>query len=265
MPLYVGDYLKDTMHLSPEQHGVYDLLIMNYWIRGEALPDNDDYLARVSKSSLETWHSHRSVIGSFFIIGEGLWRHKRVELELEKARKLRESKSKGGKMGAFAKWRGKAMPVPMAEACQSDDSANGTANGTPNETPYGKTMTLQPSHSPIEYNIEKVDSLVEPPANFPKTLDEAKAHAAFVGCTEDFAELTWHKAMSRGGRDARDIPVRNWRSFLATEWTFHKAQQEKEKRKQNANNPQNSQRSSDRAAGTLNEGKASQYAGIGKI
>ena len=128
MPLYIGDYLKDTMHLTPEQHGIYDLLLMNYWIRGEALPDEDEYLARVSKSSLVAWHSHRPVISKFFTIGQGHWLHERTEQELVKARKQKEAKSKGGKIGALARWNSKnkgepmAMPLaePMAQPKQDD-------------------------------------------------------------------------------------------------------------------------------------------------
>lgn len=115
MPLYIGDYLKDTMHLSPEQHGIYLLLLMNYWSQGGPLPDENDYLARVTKSSLEAWQSHRSVIGRFFTITDGMWRHERVDFELAKALKHKEAKSKGGKMGALARWNSKAIAEPLTK------------------------------------------------------------------------------------------------------------------------------------------------------
>lgn len=119
MPLYVGDYLKDTMHLTPEQHGIYDLLLMNYWTRREALPDDDEYLARVSKTSLQTWHSHRSVISKFFTVADGKWTQKRSEKELAKALKQLEAKSRGGKMGAIARWNSKTMGEPMGKPMPS--------------------------------------------------------------------------------------------------------------------------------------------------
>ena len=48
MPLYIGDYLKDTTRLTAEQHGAYLLLMMDYWVNGP-LPANDSSLAMVSK------------------------------------------------------------------------------------------------------------------------------------------------------------------------------------------------------------------------
>lgn len=81
MPLYVGDYLADTRRLSTLQHGIYLLLIMEYWAVG-SLPDDDNMLAQIACLTRKQWDNNRIAIASLFQAG---WKHKRIEAELEKA------------------------------------------------------------------------------------------------------------------------------------------------------------------------------------
>jgi uncharacterized protein YdaU (DUF1376 family) len=105
MPLYPGDYLADTQHLSAEQHGVYLLLLMAYWKRRGPLPDDDEMLARLGRLSPEAWARHRAVLAEFFQIGDGLWRQNRAEAELQRCMKARLNAQQKGRRGAMARWR----------------------------------------------------------------------------------------------------------------------------------------------------------------
>jgi len=96
MPLYVGDYLGDTGHLSTSQHGAYFLLMMHYWRTG-GLPSDDEQLSAITKLPLKIWLDYRKTIQAFFYDG---WQHKRIDEELAKMeakhRKRAAAGSKGG-------------------------------------------------------------------------------------------------------------------------------------------------------------------------
>lgn len=95
MPLYVGDFLADTLDLNAAETGAYLLLIMHYWQHG-GLPDDDRKLAAIARSSTLKWSKMKSVVGSHFQPG---WYHKRVEKELQIADEKHEKLSRAGVIG----------------------------------------------------------------------------------------------------------------------------------------------------------------------
>lgn len=96
MPLYVADYLSDAAHLSTIEHGAYLLLIMTYWQRGEALPDDDKKLARICRLEARAWNRLKPTLADFFEVVGGKWFHSRVEHELHKVRCKSLKNRKGG-------------------------------------------------------------------------------------------------------------------------------------------------------------------------
>jgi len=109
MPIFIGDYLSDTMRLTTEQHGAYFLMLMEYWKSGP-LPDDDDELAAITKLDREKWLAHRKKLSRFFVIEDGVWRQKRLEAELAAAKKRREAAREAGKKGGRP--RGKVAQFP---------------------------------------------------------------------------------------------------------------------------------------------------------
>jgi|SRR5271169_6014201 len=97
MPLYVGDYLGDTGHLTTAQHGAYLLLMMHYWRKGE-LPDDDRQLSKITKLSLKTWCEYRPTLQDFFHSG---WKHKRIDAELERMMCVSEKRAIAGQKGGL--------------------------------------------------------------------------------------------------------------------------------------------------------------------
>lgn len=101
MPLYWGDYFKDTNHLSIAEHGAYLLLIGHYWSSGKALPDDDEKLAQITRQGVAGWRKMRPTLADFFTIVRGKWNHERVEKEITTAfdfiEKQRINGQKGGR------------------------------------------------------------------------------------------------------------------------------------------------------------------------
>jgi uncharacterized protein YdaU (DUF1376 family) len=102
-PFFVGDYRRDTARLSCEQHGAYRQLIDEYWITGP-LPDDDAVLARIVGLDVRTWRKHRPHIVRFFTVDCGVWRHGRIDRELEAAKARKEKAGSRAKAGAEARW-----------------------------------------------------------------------------------------------------------------------------------------------------------------
>jgi uncharacterized protein YdaU (DUF1376 family) len=131
MPLYVGDYLGDTGHLTTAQHGAYLLLMMHYWRKGE-LPDDDRQLSKITKLPLRTWCEYRPTLQDFFYEG---WKHKRIDAELQKMLYVSQKRAiagqKGGIGSALARMRlqdasrsGRAPPRAIAAPPSSSAQAN---------------------------------------------------------------------------------------------------------------------------------------------
>jgi uncharacterized protein YdaU (DUF1376 family) len=129
MPLYIGDYLSDTMHLTTEQHGAYLLLIMAYWKNGGALPASDAQLAAICRMPIDAWSNARAVLENFFDVSqEGKWVSKRVEKEMQSAGQKKAQASQKAANAAAARWNKisidapsipQAMPEHMLEECPS--------------------------------------------------------------------------------------------------------------------------------------------------
>lgn len=88
MPLYITDYLADTVHLTTVEHGAYLLLIMAYWKEGK-LPQDDTKLARICRMAPAQWAEIRDVIAEMFQDG---WRHSRIDQEIAKVTDVSEKR-----------------------------------------------------------------------------------------------------------------------------------------------------------------------------
>lgn len=121
MPLYIADYLADTMRLTTEQHGAYLLLIMDYWRNGP-LPDGDAALASITKLSLSSWRKHRPALEKMFKVSGGEWRHKRIDEELQQAKENSNKYEQRARKAANKRW-GKQEEITSSSNASSIQQA----------------------------------------------------------------------------------------------------------------------------------------------
>jgi len=94
MPLWVNDFLGDTLGLTSTQCGQYMFLLMAMWNAGGELPDDPELLRRIARGKIS------SRVMDFFDVNEGIITQKRLAEEAELARKKIIQASLAGKASA---------------------------------------------------------------------------------------------------------------------------------------------------------------------
>jgi uncharacterized protein YdaU (DUF1376 family) len=97
---HLGDYTRDTAHLSLLEHGVYTILLDRYYVTEEGIPDDRKYRLARAHSKAER-NAVDIVLEEFFYLDGGIWKNQRAEEEIadyqNKARANRENGGKGGR------------------------------------------------------------------------------------------------------------------------------------------------------------------------
>ena len=120
MPMYWGDYWRDTGHLSDEEHVAYLKLISHYW-QHESLPDDDARLARIAGRGQQEWQAMRETLKAFFVDG---WKHNRIEKELVKQKAVRQVSVERATKAANARWNASSIPQASLEQCSTNANQN---------------------------------------------------------------------------------------------------------------------------------------------
>jgi uncharacterized protein YdaU (DUF1376 family) len=140
MPLYIGDYLADTMHLTGPAHGAYLLLLMHSWRCGP-LQDDERALASIARTDLTAFRKMWPTLRAFFMPKDeapGLLVSPRLERERERATQHINQRRAAGKASAAARMR------------QREVNDRSTAVAFPLE------RQGRPSPSPLSYPSDRV-------------------------------------------------------------------------------------------------------------
>lgn len=132
---HLGDYLRDTAHLSMLEDGAYRRLIDAYYIREAPLPNAlRDVCRLVRAQTKQDREAVETALREFFAESPDGWRHRRCEREIERY----QDKQRKAKASAAARWErkpqhseGNANASPDAMRTHSEGNAPRARPQTP--------------------------------------------------------------------------------------------------------------------------------------
>ena len=104
LPLYTGDYLRDTQHLSCSEHGIYLKFLMHCWDQKGPLPLDERKQSGICNArSGDEVEAMRRVRTEFFIMMADGWYNGRMQAEIERAENISGARSEAGRKGYEAR------------------------------------------------------------------------------------------------------------------------------------------------------------------
>jgi uncharacterized protein YdaU (DUF1376 family) len=195
---HIGDYLKDTSHLSALEDGIYRRMLDLYYVSEKPLPLNIDGLYRLVRArTREEKNAVDTVLAEFFVRSDMGWRQARCEREILKAQE------KSGKAKASAQKRWHCDGNANAMRTHSEGNAPITHIPLPiSHNPKGERQQrsrgsrLPPEWKPSEI-LEAWATKERPDLDIPQTVAKFKDH--------------WTAAPgSKGVKSDWEATFRNW-------------------------------------------------------
>jgi uncharacterized protein YdaU (DUF1376 family) len=258
MPLYVADLLADTLHLSRAEFGSYVLLMCAYWRNKGPLRDDDAELASIARASQADWQAHRNRIASLFQVDDGLWRHKRIDSELESAMERKDARKQAGIAGNRARWS-QPHRNRIATASQNHRSSQVQSHIYKEE----EGATIQPGQTDLALETESESTIRPLPAKF-STQRLSDAWGQWQAHRRGFKKVKSWEALFNAQIDFLE-QYDEETAYQILQYSLRNGYQGLFEPKQHANRNTSSQPGANRNSGTSNEGDGSAYAGIGVV
>ncbi len=102
MPLWVADFVGDTLDLDAKEIGAYMLILMTMWGRDGYLPNDEKKLQRVARCGRD-WPRVWASLAHYFTVDDDRITQGRLLLELQKVAAKREVNAQHGALGGKAK------------------------------------------------------------------------------------------------------------------------------------------------------------------
>lgn len=161
MPIYTGDYVRDTRHLSPQEHGCYFLLLMHCWDTQGPVPlDERRICAILNARSGDEIETVRRVLAEFFVKMDDGYYNKRIMEEIERHNSISSKR----KDAADKRWAARDAIQRMQLHSKSNANAkqvqsNSTIpipNPNPNPKEDSKTLSGKPDVSALKADAKAI-------------------------------------------------------------------------------------------------------------
>lgn len=124
---HLGDYAKDTLHLTMIEHGAYRLLLDRYYATEQGIPE--DQAHRVARArTKEEKQAVDTILSEFFTLDGDVWINERAEEEIQKAKVRIDAAKNNGKRG------GRPKKNPMGSISETEEKPDGFVLGSISET-----------------------------------------------------------------------------------------------------------------------------------
>ena len=88
MPLYIAEFIAETMHLGATETGIYMRLMMHCWQHG-TIPLDSKKLALIGHCDSRLWRQYEKTVMAFFdVVDASTAQHKRVSTELRRSEEI---------------------------------------------------------------------------------------------------------------------------------------------------------------------------------
>ena len=194
----IGDYRRDTTHLSLLEHGIYRQLIDTYYLSEKPLnKDMDELMRSHCVRSADEMQALKNVLKDFFLETENGYFHKGCDRQVKQFRE----KSDKARLSAEARWK----------PSESDRNANGMRTHSEGNA----NGMLTNNHKPI--TNKKTTSVVKPDDVSQEVWDDYRVSRK-VALTPTALKTIVNEAKKAGWTTEaalRESILRGWRGFKA--------------------------------------------------
>jgi uncharacterized protein YdaU (DUF1376 family) len=194
----IGDYRRDTSHLTLLEHGIYRQMLDSYYLNEHPLPADEALLMRTHcVRSADEIQALKNILADFFVLQDDGWHHRGCEKNISAYRE----KSAKASASAKARWDKDANALPT----QSERYANHKPI-TNNHKPIKKIQ------APEGVSVEVWDSFLEQRKKVRAVVTEVVIKS--IRSEAEKAGWTLEQALI-------EITARGWRGFKA-DWVKDK-------------------------------------------